>query len=256
MSQQDDFAANNREPMTDRTADHASNLNPQVKRVDAMPPHPSGDRTEAGPASAVRRSHDIAGTIGPSGVAGPSGAAGPSGVAGPSEVAVSKPASGVTGRAPTHLSREQILDATAACLAELGYDGTTIRRIAKRLNCAVGSIYRYFDDKRALLAAVVQRRFEPVIERIEQGAPIDSVADFYALIAGEQSELYRLMFWLASVGKDQQANTVPPAIRGIIDGWTQQIGDARVAESYWSQLHGAIMLGRRVDDVPVPTAKG
>ena len=247
MSQQDDFAANNGKPMTDRTANRATNLNPQVNRVDATPPHPSGDRTEATLASPVRRSSDIAGTIGPSGLAGP---ADPAGIADP------KPAAGVAGRTPTHLSREQILDATAACLAEMGYDGTTIRRIAKRLDCAVGSIYRYFDDKRALLAAVVQRRFEPVIERIEQGAPIDSVADYYALIAGEQSELYRLMFWLASVGKEQQANTVPPAIRSIIEGWTKQIGDARVAESYWSQLHGAIMLGRRVDDVPVPTAKG
>ena len=244
MSQHDDLAANTGEHMTDRTANHATNLNPQVNRVDAKPPHPSDDRTEAAPASPAQRSPDIAGTIGPSGFAGPTG------------VATPKPATGVAARTPTHLSREQILDATAACLAEMGYDGTTIRRIAKRLDCAVGSIYRYFDDKRALLAAVVQRRFEPVIERIEQGHPIDSVADFYALIAGEQSELYRLMFWLASVGKDQQANTVPPAIRSIIDGWTQQIGDARVAESYWSQLHGAIMLGRRIHDVPVPAAKG
>lgn len=239
MSQQDDFAANNREPMTDPTADRATNLNPQVNRLDATPTQPSADRMDAASDATLRP--DIAGAIGPAGVATPRSAAG-----------VTAPA----GRAPTHLSREQILDATAACLAEMGYDGTTIRRIAKRLDCAVGSIYRYFDDKRALLAAVVQRRFEPVIERIEQGAPIDSVADYYALIAGEQSELYRLMFWLASVGKDQKANTVPPAIRSIIEGWTKQIGDARVAESYWSQLHGAIMLGRRVDDVPVPSVKG
>lgn len=239
MSQQDDLAANNRGSQTNLTADHATNLNPQVNRVDATPSQPSGDRTDA--EHAMGRSADIVGSIGPAGVSPP------------------RPAAATTalpGRAPTHLSREQILDATAACLAEMGYDGTTIRRIAKRLDCAVGSIYRYFDDKRALLAAVVQRRFDPVIERIEQGAPIDSVADYYALVAGEQSELYRLMFWLASVGKDQKANTVPPAIRSIIEGWTRQIGDARVAESYWSQLHGAIMLGRRVDDVPVPSIKG
>lgn len=234
MSQQDDVANNNRDAMTDRTADHATSHTPQAHRVDSTPPHSSGDTN-----AASRLGPDIAGSIGPAGVS----SARPAGVA-------------TSGRTPTHLSREQILDATAACLAELGYDGTTIRRIAKRLDCAVGSIYRYFDDKRALLAAVVQRRFDPVIERIEQGAPIDSVADYYALVASEQSELYRLMFWLASVGKDQKANTVPPAIRSIIEGWTKQIGDARVAESYWSQLHGAIMLGRRVDDVPVPATKG
>ena len=37
---------------------------------------------------------------------------------------------------PTHLSRLQILDATEVCLNTEGYDGTTIRRIAKQLNCA------------------------------------------------------------------------------------------------------------------------
>ncbi len=240
-----DNAENNRANMTDRTIDQGTSLNPQVSRVEQTPT-PSDDRKDAAISSPALSSNDarqdIAGSIGPSGV---------------SRLVTPAPNQVATPRTPTHLSREQILDATAACLAELGYDGTTIRRIAKQLDCAVGSIYRYFDDKRALLAAVVQRRFQPIIDRITEGAPIDAVADLYAMTAGEQSELYRLMFWLASVGKnDKQANTVPPAIREIIDGWAVQIGDKRVAESYWSQLHGAIMLGRRVDDVPVPTLKG
>lgn len=158
----------------------------------------------------------------------------------------------VPARTPTHLSREQILDATDACLQELGYDGTTIRRIAKQLDCAVGSIYRYFDDKRALLAAVVQRRFEPVTERIGEHAPIDAVANLYSQIAADQPELYRLMFWLSSIGKTTHTNTLPAIVREVIDGWADQIGDRRAAESYWSQLHGSIMQGRRADDLPIP----
>ncbi|MEM7627399.1 MAG: TetR/AcrR family transcriptional regulator [Planctomycetota bacterium] len=159
----------------------------------------------------------------------------------------------VTPRTPTNLSREQILDATDVCLQELGYDGTTIRRIAKELGCAVGSIYRYFDDKRALLTAVVQRRFEPVTERIGQGAPIDAVANLYSQIAAEQPELYRLMFWLSSIGKTTHTNTLPQIIREVVDGWAEQLGDRRAAEGYWSQLHGSIMHGRRADDLPLPT---
>lgn len=157
-------------------------------------------------------------------------------------------------KTPTQLSRGQILDATEACLQELGYDGTTIRRIAKQLDCAVGSIYRYFDDKRALLAAVVQRRFEPVLERIEQGAPADASANLYAQIAGDQPELYRLMFWLSSIGKATQATTLPVVVQQIIESWTTQFNDQRVAESFWSQLHGAIMQGRRIDDLLPATA--
>ena len=158
----------------------------------------------------------------------------------------------VAPRTPTNLSREQILDATDVCLQELGYDGTTIRRIAKELGCAVGSIYRYFDDKRALLTAVVQRRFEPVTERIQDGAPIDAVANLYSQIAAEQPELYRLMFWLSSIGKTTHTNTLPQVIREVVEGWAGQMGDRRAAEGYWSQLHGSIMFGRRADDLPLP----
>ncbi|MEL7087420.1 MAG: TetR/AcrR family transcriptional regulator, partial [Planctomycetota bacterium] len=160
----------------------------------------------------------------------------------------------VTPRTPTSLSRQQILDATDACLQELGYDGTTIRRIAKELGCAVGSIYRYFDDKRALLTAVVQRRFDPVTERIGQKAPIDATANLYSQIAAEQPELYRLMFWLSSIGKTTHTNTLPGVIRDVVDGWADQLGDRRAAEGYWSQLHGSIMHGRRADDLLLPTA--
>ncbi|MEM6459264.1 MAG: TetR/AcrR family transcriptional regulator [Planctomycetota bacterium] len=154
-----------------------------------------------------------------------------------------------TPRTPTQLSREQILDATAVCLEDLGYDGTTIRRIAKQLDCAVGSIYRYFDDKRALLAAVIQRRFEPVLDRIDQGAPAEASAGLYVEIARDQPELYRLMFWLASVGRTADAPTLPAVVQKVIERWARQHGDPAAAEALWARVHGAILLGRSIDDL-------
>lgn len=139
------------------------------------------------------------------------------------------------------LSRAQILHATAICLAEEGYDGTTIRRIAKQLNCAVGSIYRYFDDKRSLLDAVTQARFEPVAQVAEVSA--ERSAALYAHAAADEPQQYRLMFWLASAGDHQEAPGVPDVIQRIITAWETQMGDRRKAERFWSQLHGRIMLG-------------
>ena len=147
------------------------------------------------------------------------------------------------------LSRAQILHATAMCLAEEGYDGTTIRRIAKQLNCAVGSIYRYFDDKRSLLDAVTQARFEPVAQVAAVSA--ERSAALYAHAAADEPQQYRLMFWLASISKqddkpeaDQKLIPgVPPIVSQIIDEWARQMGDRRKAERFWSQLHGRIMLG-------------
>jgi AcrR family transcriptional regulator len=155
--------------------------------------------------------------------------------------------------APVQLSRAQILHATAICLAEVGYDGTTIRRIAKQLNCAVGSIYRYFDDKRSLLDAVTQARFEPVAQVAEVST--ERSAALYAHAAADEPQQYRLMFWLASLGKPggepgapgtpgvSVTPGVPPVVAKIIDAWAEKMGDRRKAERFWSHLHGRIMLG-------------
>ncbi len=146
---------------------------------------------------------------------------------------------------PAQLSRAQILDATAECLDEAGYDGTTIRMIARRLDCAVGSIYRYFTDKRELLDAVVQQRFEPVIEALEAGDDHETTADLYHQAATTRPEQYRLMFWLAAVGRtpDQPA-AVPGVVQRILDGWAEQLGSERDAHCRWAVIHGGIMLGR------------
>ena len=160
--------------------------------------------------------------------------------------------------APVQLSRAQILHATAICLAEEGYDGTTIRRIAKQLNCAVGSIYRYFDDKRSLLDAVTQARFEPVAQVAEVSA--ERSAALYAHAAADEQQ-YRLIFLLASVGKPYGVPGVPgvsgtpgvPAVVSkIIDAWAEKMGDRRKAERFWSHLHGRIMLGEVGPDAPAP----
>jgi AcrR family transcriptional regulator len=155
-----------------------------------------------------------------------------------------------TKQSAVHLSRAQILHATAICLAESGYDGTTIRRIAKQLNCAVGSIYRYFDDKRSLLDAVTQARFEPVAQVAEVSA--ERSAALYAHAAADEPQQYRLMFWLASVEDHQEVPGVPDVIGRIIAAWTEQMGDRRKAERFWAQLHGRIMLGEVGPKAPQP----
>lgn len=52
---------------------------------------------------------------------------------------------------------EKILDAAVAEVNELGYDAASTSTIAKRAEIAVGSVYRYFPDKRTLMQAVARR---------------------------------------------------------------------------------------------------
>lgn len=142
------------------------------------------------------------------------------------------------------LSRQVILDATARALAEVGYDGTTIRKIASLLNCAVGSIYRYFNDKRELLLAVAERRLEGAAAVMESGGSFDQSVQLYIDAAIEEPQTYRLMFWLSSVGPTASSQAELPAIvSSLIAGWGRRLGDAALAQRAWAVLHGSLMLG-------------
>jgi AcrR family transcriptional regulator len=52
---------------------------------------------------------------------------------------------------------ERILDAACLEVTERGYDAASTSSIARRARIAVGSVYRYFPDKRALMQAVERR---------------------------------------------------------------------------------------------------
>lgn len=157
-------------------------------------------------------------------------------------------AQGEATRPHAQLDHEQILDATLGCLQAVGYDRTTIRAIATRLGCAVGSIYRYFTDKRTLLDAVCQRRFEAVAQEAALGTDPAWVCGRYAEVASEQPELYRLMFWLSSVSRSAEEHALPGVVRRTVEGLAHQVGDA-AAQDRWSRLHGAVMLGLPLEQV-------
>jgi AcrR family transcriptional regulator len=50
-----------------------------------------------------------------------------------------------------------ILDAAAGLIAEVGYEATTTNAIAERAAISIGSLYRYFSDKDAILRGLALR---------------------------------------------------------------------------------------------------
>jgi AcrR family transcriptional regulator len=59
-----------------------------------------------------------------------------------------------------------MVDACAQILDESGYDGLSTTRIAQRAGVAIGSLYQFFPDKRAVTQALAQRNLEIFGERI------------------------------------------------------------------------------------------
>jgi len=75
----------------------------------------------------------------------------------------------VPQQARSRRTRERTLEAAAACFEELGYDETTTAEIARRAGIAVGSVYDYFTDKRAILLEVLRDTVEAVANIVIQG---------------------------------------------------------------------------------------
>jgi AcrR family transcriptional regulator len=55
-----------------------------------------------------------------------------------------------------------ILDTAADLFVEVGYESATTNSIAERAGISIGSLYRYFPDKDAILRALAERHLEQV----------------------------------------------------------------------------------------------
>lgn len=57
---------------------------------------------------------------------------------------------------------ERVLDAAEALFAERGYEGTSLREIARQAGIQQPGLYNYFENKQALYAAVLDRALAPM----------------------------------------------------------------------------------------------
>src|ERR1700709_2710518 len=56
-----------------------------------------------------------------------------------------------------------LLDAAAAAVEELGYERLTTAMVAERAGASIGTVYRYFPDRIAVLQALAARNLERVL---------------------------------------------------------------------------------------------
>jgi AcrR family transcriptional regulator len=81
------------------------------------------------------------------------------------------------------IRREDIITAAAAAYGELGYHGSSLREIAKRVGISHAGLLYYFPTKEALLAAVLERRDAEDSEREQLTVPpgLEVLRHFVAL---------------------------------------------------------------------------
>ncbi|MGW5050843.1 TetR family transcriptional regulator [Actinokineospora sp. NPDC004072] len=117
---------------------------------------------------------------------------------------------------------QRMLDACAELIDELGYDGVTTTLIAERAGVAVGSLYQFFPDKRAVVQALTQRNLAhfmaEVARRFDQ-TPVahwslgaDIIFDLYVQMYREIPGFRRIRFGdvvdLRLIDAERDNNTV------------------------------------------------
>jgi len=89
-----------------------------------------------------------------------------------------RPAAPALPRRRKAVRRAEILAAARAVFLALPYEQASINQIAERAGCVVGTIYGYFDNKRALLDAVLADFYDQLIADIgPRFAVIEGTAD-------------------------------------------------------------------------------
>jgi AcrR family transcriptional regulator len=84
----------------------------------------------------------------------------------------------VQGRSLARVHR--MLDACAELVDEVGYDGLTTTLLAERASVAIGSVYQFFPDKRAIVQALAMRNVEAYVARVSERINDGTVAGHWS----------------------------------------------------------------------------
>ena len=124
-------------------------------------------------------------------------------------------------QARSSASVEAILDATIQVLLSVGKERLTTTRVAIRAGVSVGTLYQYFPNRSALLAAALRRHLEQTRDAMREVIPKlegSTLEEMMSTIA---------MAFLAAKMREPKTGVALYAVSADVDGFTvaREIGD-------------------------------
>lgn len=154
--------------------------------------------------------------------------------------------------------RETLCACATRLFAEHGYEGVTMRALARRLGCSPMTPYRYFENKQEIFEAVrsaAAQRFGEAIERAVAAHPdhvsrLRAMCHAYVDFAIAEPHAYRIMFELEQ--RQRPAHQTREDLRGWL-AMNEAVAEAIragvlegepgvVAHLLWSGVHGLVAL--------------
>jgi AcrR family transcriptional regulator len=147
-------------------------------------------------------------------------------------------------RADARRNRERIMDAAGGCFAECGM-AAQMDDVARRAGVGVGTVYRHFPTKDALVGEIIRRRFA---EMADVARRWNAVEDPWEAFCGMVSEIAEQMardrtqqtlMWVATEAARRHADEAKQALREAAETLVTRAKDA-----------GALRADFTIDDLP------
>jgi AcrR family transcriptional regulator len=157
--------------------------------------------------------------------------------------------------------KKLIIDAALRMFVEEGYEKTSIRNIADKIEYSPGTIYLYYKDKDELLYAVQREAFNKLLEAFQQNATsrspwkrLEQIAYTYVTFGMQHPDLYDLMFIIRAPMNSTEEHGhwkngelsflyLTTCIGECMEKGMLRYTDPRVAAlSIWSMSHGLVSL--------------
>jgi AcrR family transcriptional regulator len=157
--------------------------------------------------------------------------------------------------------REKVLDASIALIEEKGLTEFSLREVARRAGVSHQAPYHYFADREAILAALCERGFDMLFERVSTArAAGESAADrferaamAYVTFAFERPAHFRMMFRPELVDQtkhrclEESANRAFELLPAMVlecvgEGLPPEPSIEALVTTTWSFVHGLAFL--------------
>lgn len=120
--------------------------------------------------------------------------------------------------------RERIKEVAVEHFNANGYHGSTIRNIAKDVNCSLPMIYYYYKNKKELFDEIIKNEFFNIIKKQASLLKVDNIIDFYTkfiydlnFLSSYDKQVYRLgiKVYLSFDGDEE--------LMGLLDEWEKGV---------------------------------
>ncbi len=159
-------------------------------------------------------------------------------------------------------TRQKILDAARDLFVVNGYDETSMRSIADKIEYTPTAIYHHFESKEALLSDLCTEDFRALAEAFRRIGKVEDpierlrrIGEAYVAFALEHPQQYQLMFMTVRLvggkstdkgdpGQDAYSFLIEAVKEAMDQGrFRQDLDDPEeVAQMFWGASHGVVSL--------------